>query len=98
MIMEKEQSHKKGLELHSSSQTQAFHLQGHIIQLYQDALRPAVHLELWREGLERAVGSVPRCAPQAHSCSSTFPCPKVLYSLLSSASELSEIGSSCWSR
>lgn len=35
MIMEKKQSHS--LELHSSSQTQAFHLQGHTIQLYQDA-------------------------------------------------------------
>lgn len=98
MIMEQNQS--QCLELPSSSQTHAFHLQGHIIRLYQDALERAVHLELWREGLERVVGSVPSCAPQAHSCSSTFPCPKVLYPLLSGVSELSEIGSpcrSCWS-
>lgn len=93
MIMEEKQS--QGLELLSSSQTQAFHLQGHIIRLYQNALGRAVHLELWREGLERVVGNVPACAPQAHSCSSTFPWPKVLYSLLSTVSELSEIGSPC---
>lgn len=91
MIMEQKQSHS--LEPLSSSQTQAFHLQSHIIQLYQDVLGRAVHLELWREGLERVLGSVPHCAPQAHSCSSTFPCSKVLYSLLSSVSKLSETGS-----
>lgn len=93
MIMEQKQS--RSLELLSSKQTQGFHLQGHIIQWYQDVLGRAVHLEVWREGLERVVGSVPHCAPQAHSCSSTFPCPKVLYSLLSSVSELSEMESPC---
>lgn len=93
MIMEQKESHS--LELLSSSQTQAFHLQAHIIQLYQDALWREFVWNSERVGLERVVGSVPHCAPQAHSCFSVFPCPKVLNSLLSSVSELSEIGSPC---